>query len=150
MVQIASMTANHVAMAANLDSRLGDHSPWTRAMFQEDLEVGSFCQVLLAPDDQVIGFAVTRPMPDACHLLNLGVDPLWQRQGWGGRLVDQAIAFAANQENGEITLEVRESNLTARGLYLAKGFYLAGRRKGYYRLATHGEDALILTRKIGG
>ena len=42
-------------------------------------------------------------------------------------------------------LEVRESNSSAKGLYVAFGFEQMGLRKGYY---PDGEDAIVMTKKL--
>jgi [ribosomal protein S18]-alanine N-acetyltransferase len=47
-----------------------------------------------------------------------------------------------------VVLEVRPSNVEARGLYESFGFRVVGRRRGYYY--DTGEDALVMETVLGG
>ncbi len=81
-------------------------------------------------EGKVCGFIVTRrTAPDESEVLNLAVDPACRRLGIGRELMQHAIGRLP----GEIFLEVRESNLTARALYLKLGFEEAGLRQEYYQ-----------------
>jgi ribosomal-protein-alanine N-acetyltransferase len=82
-----------------------------------------------ACDGRVTGFAVARRLAEGeSELLNLAVDPAFRRRGIGRRL----LAAITSSHPGELWLEVRESNATARKLYKSLGFCESGRRLGYY------------------
>ena len=56
------------------------------------------------------------------------------------------LACAAGMERA--ILEVRRSNASAIALYRALGFATVGERRGYYRRAGGGEDALVMTLEL--
>lgn len=79
---------------------------------------------------------------DEAQVLNVATAPEHRRRGLGRELVFRLISAAKERGAESVTLEVRESNLPARTLYEALGFYGIGRIKKYYTKPT--EDALIL------
>lgn len=70
----------------------------------------------------------------------------FQRRGIGAALMRRLINAAARAGARLVRLEVRESNVAARSLYLAQGFRQTGRRSRYYSLPV--EDALLLERRL--
>jgi ribosomal-protein-alanine N-acetyltransferase len=85
---------------------------------------------------------------DEGELANLAVAPELRSRGIGRLLLDAILQNATTRGVRQLYLEVRESNVAARGLYLGRGFEQVGRRKRYYRSPT--EDALILRRALNG
>ncbi|MFD1882204.1 GNAT family N-acetyltransferase [Paracoccus pacificus] len=96
------------------------------------------------------GFLLGRTILDEAELLTLAVEPAARRAGTGGRLT-QAFADAARGRGARRAfLEVAADNLAAQALYLANGWQVAGRRKGYYRLAGHPPlDAVLMNLTLG-
>ncbi len=92
---------------------------------------------LVEMNDRIDGYIVFSP--DG-HILSMAVRPQKRRMGIGTRLVQQAIANCAGKP---LRLEVRLGNVGAQEFYLALGFRIRGRAKGYYQ---DGEDALIMER----
>jgi ribosomal-protein-alanine N-acetyltransferase len=83
--------------------------------------------IVAEDDDSLVGFLVWRhTAPDEIEILNLAVAPAFRRRGIAKALLDKLPKC-------EIFLEVRESNLAARGLYQAAGFREVGLRRGYYQ-----------------
>jgi ribosomal-protein-alanine acetyltransferase len=81
-------------------------------------------------DDQVAGFLVFRKTDvTELEVLNLAVDPSFRRRGIAG----QMMQFMLAGHRGEVFLEVRESNQTARKFYESIGFQEISRRKDYYK-----------------
>jgi ribosomal protein S18 acetylase RimI-like enzyme len=74
------------------------------------------------------------------HLISMAVRSQQRRTGIGRRLVQEAIAHCVCKP---LSLEVRVGNVGAQEFYLALGFNLIGRAKGYYH---DGEDALLMER----
>ncbi len=63
------------------------------------------------------------------EVLNLAVQPLFRRQG----LARSMMQLMLERHCGEVFLEVRESNQTARKFYESIGFQEIGRRRDYYQ-----------------
>jgi ribosomal-protein-alanine N-acetyltransferase len=105
--------------------------PWTRGIFADCIRVGYDCWGLqLGP--RLIGYAVQTDAACEAHLLNLCVEPGWQRRGFGGMLLENAIRIARRNGCGSMYLEVRPSNPAGVALYRNRGFVVIGRRPGYY------------------
>jgi tRNA threonylcarbamoyl adenosine modification protein YeaZ/ribosomal-protein-alanine acetyltransferase len=82
---------------------------------------------------------------DELHINSIAVDPSWRRRGVARRLLEDVLAEAAVSGARGATLEVRQSNEAARGLYEGLGFRVEGIRRNYYQDPK--EDALILWRR---
>jgi ribosomal-protein-alanine N-acetyltransferase len=85
-----------------------------------------------------VAFLVWRhTAPDEVEILNIAVAPSFRRRGIARALLDSL-------PKAEIFLEVRESNVGARGLYRAVGFREAGLRRGYYQNPPEGAIVMRL------
>ncbi|QQX82601.1 ribosomal protein S18-alanine N-acetyltransferase [Shewanella sp. KX20019] len=95
--------------------------------------------------DELCGFAILHQIFEDATLMDICVEPQHQGEGYGKALLDRVIDQA--QANGAevLMLEVRESGVGARALYVKAGFELSGARKGYYRTAGEPEDAILMT-----
>ena len=79
---------------------------------------------------------------DAWHVMNIAVDPTYQRQGIATMLLEELFDRTSPDGRRGYTLEVRVSNLGAQRLYEKYGFRRAGVRRRYY--SDNNEDALIM------
>jgi ribosomal-protein-alanine N-acetyltransferase len=79
---------------------------------------------------------------DELHINSLAVDLPWRRRGVARRLLGEVFRDAVAAGAQSATLEVRQSNLAARGLYERLGFRVEGVRRDYYQEPR--EDALVL------
>jgi len=125
--------------------------PWTRGIFNDCIRVGYDCWGLqLGP--RLVGYSVQTGAAGEAHLLNLCVEPGWQRRGFGGLLLENAVRIARSRGCSSMYLEVRPSNRAGIALYQSRGFVLIGRRPGYYSTRAHQgpeqeagrEDALVM------
>jgi ribosomal-protein-alanine acetyltransferase len=92
-------------------------------------------------DDRVVGFLLYREVGSAeWEILNLAVDQQARRQGVAGGLIEEFLGVA----DGDVYLEVRESNQAARALYGRWGFSEEGLRRGYYHRPV--ENAVVMKR----
>ncbi|CAM3516991.1 ribosomal protein S18-alanine N-acetyltransferase [Paracidovorax anthurii] len=120
--------------------------PWTRGNFTDALAAGYETQLLIAANDDLIGYFVAMQGVDEVHLLNLTVAPSHQRQGWAHLLLDALALWARSRQAQWLWLEVRVSNQRARDVYLARGFRTVGERKRYYPAANGSrEDAIVMS-----
>lgn len=88
-----------------------------------------------------MGFLCRWLVADECHILNIAVHPGIRRMGVGGELMAEVIAESKAKNIHLVTLEVRRSNLAARGLYRKFDFQERRLRKNYY---SFGEDAIVM------
>ena len=63
-------------------------------------------------------------------------------------LMQELDDYAKENEMASVSLEVRQSNLSAQQLYEKSGFEVVGKRRNFYVNPT--EDALIMTKTYGG
>jgi ribosomal-protein-alanine N-acetyltransferase len=80
---------------------------------------------------------------DEGHISTIAVHPDWRGQGLGELMLVALMEAAILRGAGELTLEVRVSNLVAQNLYRKAGYVEVGWRKRYYH--DNNEDALIMT-----
>jgi ribosomal-protein-alanine N-acetyltransferase len=105
--------------------------PWSRGIFSDCIRVGYDCWGLqLGP--RLVGYSVLSCAAGEAHLLNLCVEPGWQRRGFGALLLENAVRVARAHGCGSMFLEVRPSNRAGIALYDRHGFVVIGRRPGYY------------------
>lgn len=144
--QLHQMSALDLQAVAEIEQRAYSH-PWTRGNFENSLKAGHFGLTLRDPAAVLVGYVMLMPVVDEMHLLNITVDPVYQRQGYGRLLLAVALATSHAQHLHTMLLEVRPSNTGALALYGEAGFVEIGRRKHYYpATATGREDALVLRR----
>jgi ribosomal protein S18 acetylase RimI-like enzyme len=79
--------------------------------------------ILLAVDEQPIGFAHGVLAEGTGHLLRLYVDPDWRREGIGARLLDEmSERFAAESDVDYLRAMVLSVNEAGKAFYRANGF----------------------------
>jgi ribosomal-protein-alanine N-acetyltransferase len=78
------------------------------------------------------------------RILNIAVDKKFRKRGIGGRLMEKIEEKFKDKGASYVTLEVRESNNTARSFYQDRGYSEIGRVRAYYL----NEDAILMRRKI--
>ncbi len=118
-------------------------SPWTERLFRDELNQ-EFSYTLLArlADGSLAGFICFWVLVDEMHILNLAVRADLRGIGVGSAIVKEALRFAKNKGAKSATLEVRQSNEAAIGLYSKLGFVSVGKRRNYY--SSPRENAVIM------
>jgi ribosomal-protein-alanine N-acetyltransferase len=117
--------------------------PWSRGIFADCIRVGYDCWGLQVRD-LLVAYAIQTHAAGESHLLNLCVDPEWQRAGYGRILLEHAIGHAALNDCSSMFLEVRPSNPVAIRLYQRRGFEIVGERRNYYRAEKGRETAIVM------
>lgn len=116
--------------------------PWLRQHFIDELNSPhSFPLSAFDASGRLAGYICPMLLLDEGHILNVAVDPVFRSAGVGRLLVGQVLQDCRLGGASFVSLEVRESNLAAIGLYRRIGFTEVGKRKGYYE---NGEDALMM------
>jgi ribosomal-protein-alanine N-acetyltransferase len=120
--------------------------PWSRRNFVDSLAAGYDAELRLDAAGALLGYRVAMPGFEETHLLNLTVAPAHQRRGHGLALLNRLADLARARNDQRLWLEVRESNATARALYLAQGFVEVALRRSYYPVARDlREDAVVMS-----
>ena len=121
--------------------------PWTLGIFRDCLRVGYNAWVMTL-DNEVIGYGIVMLLPGEAHILNVCVDPDYQRRGLGRHLLHHLIKTMNQTDVDMVLLEVRRTNAHAQKLYQSEGFHELGVRKDYYPADGDREDAIILAKYL--
>ena len=122
-----------------------EETPWIDVDFINAIR-NDWIAIVGVVDATIVSWAVVMPVLDESDLLTIGVIPEAQRQGVGEATLRAILNAAQARGVTKCHLEVRESNRRAQRLYEKLDFAYVGRRKGYYRLDTGREDALLMTK----
>lgn len=127
-------------------------TPWTRKMFEAELDGNPFGHLFTArlihdgggPEKPggIVGYICVWVVFEELRLMNLAVDPSVRRQGIATQLVRYALAFGRDRGAVRADLEVRVSNAAARRLYERLGFRQIAVRAKYYANPT--ENAVLM------
>ena len=93
-------------------------------------------------DGQIAAYGGMLYAPFEGQITNIAVHPSHRRLGVGHAHIYAQEQEAQGRGLGQLSLEVRVSNLAAISLYERHGFEAAGRRRGFYRHPT--EDGLVM------
>lgn len=119
-------------------------NPWSentvRTLIQSDTAVcfGAF------EGEELVGYVALEWVLDEGSLTDIAVLKNYRGQGISKLLMDELTREAKERNLQFVTLEVRESNLPAIGLYKKYGFEDVGKRPRYYSDPT--EDAVLMTK----
>ncbi len=94
--------------------------------------------------NQVIGYIGCHVIDDKADILNFVVSKHHQGNGYGSSLLEETLDEVERLGVKTVSLEVRESNKSARKLYENFGFKSAFIRKKYYR----NEDAVVYLKEV--
>ena len=139
-----------VAFLAAIDAAV-NASPWSPGQFQGACSgalEATESALVLEQDAGVCGFIIFSQVLDEACIHNLAVHPAQQGGGLGRALVSAALELMKQDGARCCLLEVRESNVAARGLYAQLQFRLDGVRKDYYPVHNAREDALLMSRPL--
>lgn len=146
-VRFEPMRLERLAAVLEVEQRAYAH-PWSRANFQDVLHSGYQAQILMA-EATILGYFVAMKGVDEVHLLNITVEPEYQRQGWAQLMLDALDIWARGQNADWLWLEVRVGNTRARQVYESHGFRQVGQRKNYYSAGRgQREDALVMNMRL--
>ena len=122
------------------------NDPWSKEMFDECFSVPNFSGFVCEENDVICGYVCVAYACDEADVLDLCVDTVFRRKGYGAMLMESAISFLRSKLVTNVFLEVRVSNAAAIGLYEKLGFEKVGIRKKYYE---NTEDAYVYGLKLG-
>ena len=144
MIEFAEMQPRHVPQVAALE-KICFADPWSEKSVASELENPLSYWLVAMDGEKLVGYVGSQTVLGETDMMNVAVCPDYRRQGIAEGLILALIAALKARESHCLTLEVRDSNASARALYEKLGFSEVGRRKNYYRSPK--EDALILRKE---
>lgn len=116
--------------------------PWSEKAFTEEID-NPFGLTLVAVDNGVIkAFVNARVVGAEIYINNIAVGEVFRRQGIAKSMMKVLEDEVSSCEF--ITLEVRESNISAQNLYRKFGYEVAGKRRDFYEKPI--ENAVLMTK----
>jgi ribosomal-protein-alanine N-acetyltransferase len=134
---------NDVSEILAIEQRAASASHWTSAQYGKLINDGVVLVAELDAEDtgKLCGFLCAQIVAGEWEIENVVVAAEFLRRGVASELMFALIQRAREGRASAILLEVRESNLAARGLYEKHAFREVGRRQLYYKVPD--EDALL-------
>lgn len=139
---LEEMKAEHIEQIAKLEKECFSE-PWSENALREELK-NENSHFLVAEAEKVAGYIGVQEICGEAYITNVAVFKKFRKTGVGRTLLRAACDGAEKRGCEFITLEVRESNLPAIGLYESEGFEKAGVRKNFYSSPT--ENGIIYTK----
>ena len=136
---IENMNSQHLDGVVNIEKICFVH-PWLRDDLEQQLNLDTSHFAVATLDGNVVGYMGLQIFSGEGYVTNVAVLPEYRRQGIAKMLIEKQL----QNEMSFITLEVRESNLTAIKLYESCGFENVGIRPKFYSNPT--ENAIIMTK----
>jgi ribosomal-protein-alanine N-acetyltransferase len=121
---------------------------WTFAMFASSFAqagfFGELCEDVNAlGEKEIVAYGCVQCVGEECDLLNIAVAEDYRRAGLGKIMLSRLMSGAKRRGVEKMFLEVRASNVAAKGLYCQAGFEEIGLRKKYY---PDGENAVVMAK----
>lgn len=148
---VRPMTERDLSEAADLE-RLSFSVPWSETLLAECLVSRLDLSWVLEEEQteglqqagrrRIAGYCNLRVIAGEGELMRIAVHPDLRGRGYARILMDTLVRSARERGVSVITLEVRNSNQSARNLYKSYGFVEEAVRKGYYTEPV--EDAIIM------
>ncbi|HEM3624945.1 ribosomal protein S18-alanine N-acetyltransferase [Streptococcus suis] len=117
-----------------------EQSPWTLEQIASSMDSQDEDYYLAYEGQELVGFLAVQTVLDEMEILQIAVKADFQRMGIASQLMAAVMDW-----DGDIFLEVRESNSAAQDLYTRQHFTQIGKRKDYYRHPV--EDAVMMKRE---
>ena len=142
-IYITQMKQEDIDSVVKIESQAYGEHHWAKASFYDEMN-NNLAKYYCAKnsDGELIAYAGTWAIIDEAHITTIAVKPEFMRRHIGEALIVKIIEDCYKAKIKYLTLEVRESNIPAIGLYKKYGFSSLGTRKGYYQ--DNNEDALIM------
>ena len=118
--------------------------PWSVGVFQDELAMqsrGTRHYLVAHLGGRLVGYGGMIYMDTAAHVTNVAVDVALRRRGIATELMLDLAWEARRVGMQSLTLEVRESNVSAQSLYRRFGFAPVGVRAKYYE---NRDDAIVM------
>lgn len=141
MIQIREMTLADLEQVCALEKRIFS-IPWSKEAFESSMKGRDTLFIVAETEGEISGYLGIYFMGEEADISNVAVAKDYRRRHIAKHLLECVLIQAKKRGVKTVTLEVRETNVAAIGLYESMGFYEAGVRKDYYKAPT--ENALIM------
>ncbi len=117
-------------------------TPWHESAYYTEIANRSAYYIVACVDSTIVGYAGMWVIMDESHITTLGVARTQRGRKIGEQLLVGLLDEAIKRRARRSTLEVRQSNEVAQGLYRKYGFIPAAIRRGYY--TDNHENAVVM------
>lgn len=145
--ELALLSAEHIIAVAELE-KMCFSNPISEINIKNFLVdgIGKGFVFVETKTGKIVAYGGVIVAADEAQILNVATHPDYRGLGLARNILESIVGYSQSEGAEFITLEVRESNAIAIGLYRSCGFYEVGRLKQYYKHPC--EDALILKKDI--
>src|SRR6058998_3577951 len=119
---------------------------WTEEDFLRCLRQRNCIGMVAEHGEKVVGFMIYELHKAKLHILNFAVHPGWRRAGVGAQMVAKLISKLSSHRRTRISLEVRETNLTAQLFFRKQDFKAVRVLRAFYE--DSGEDAFLMQYRL--
>jgi ribosomal-protein-alanine N-acetyltransferase len=120
--------------------------PWSEEDFLRCLRQRNCIGMVAEQGEKVVGFMIYELHKAKLHILNFAVHPQCRRVGVGAQMVAKLISKLSSHRRTRITLEVRETNLSAQLFFRSQTFKAVRVLRAFYE--DSGEDAFLMQYRL--
>lgn len=142
MLTIRPLRDSDLPEVLRIESLAFSH-PWPPEAFTATDNEFSY---VLCEDQELRGYIMYHAVLDEGVIINFAIDPAYQHQGHGTRLLQDTLEQMIEHRIHRFFLDVRASNLAAQKLYRRFGFHRLGTRKNYYSQPE--EDSIVMVKHV--
>lgn len=141
MINIRLMDYSDVKQVSEIEKQIFT-SPWSEASFKETIVRDDTIYLAAYENEEIAGYCGLWQSLDEADITNVAVKEEYRGRHIAKAMLTKLIELGVSKGIETFTLEVRESNKNAIGLYLGLGFEVVGIRKSYYQRPV--ENAVIM------
>jgi len=146
-VHIRWMIRRDMPEVLQIEQSSFDYS-WTEEDFLRCLRQRNCIGMVAEQGEKVVGFMIYELHKTKLHVLNFAIQPAFRRLGVGVQMVTKLVSKLSSHRRTKITLEIRETNLTAQLFFRSQGFRAIRVLRAYYE--DSGEDAFLMQYRLAG
>jgi ribosomal-protein-alanine N-acetyltransferase len=139
---IVRMSTNDIPDVTRIE-RTSFSTVWPSEAFYNELNTNKLAHYFVGRiDGRIVAYGGIWVILEDSHVTTVAVDPALRGRGLGEAMMLQLIDEGIERGAAWMTLEVRESNVSAQKLYRKYAFTTVTTRKGYY--SDDNESALVM------
>ena len=117
-------------------------NPWSEDELTRTLRHREVIGMVAELADEVVGVMIYELHKNRLHVIDFAVAPTARRQGVGSAMVEKMVSKLSQERRNRITLEVRETNLSAQLFFKSQGFRAVRVLRDFYE--EDDEDAYLM------